>query len=261
MGKISNLAIIQARTGASRLPNKVLLPLGEKTVLEHVISQVSNSKNIDELLVATTIEKADLKIVELCSTKGVRVFCGSEKDVLDRYYQAAKLLQPKNVVRITADCPLIDYEIIDQVIEKHLEGNYDYTSNTLVETFPDGLDVEIMKLQVLKEAWKNASLSSDREHVTQYIIKNESYKKGLLKSHVNYGDKRWTIDTEEDYKFLQEVFKRLPAQNQGQSSITMKDVLEILSKEPQLEEINNSIIRNQGLIKSLAEDREVDIDE
>src|SRR5688572_19407522 len=166
-----NLAIIQARLGSTRLPNKVLLTLAGKTVLEHVINRVRASKFINEVIVATTISSNDLEIISFCAKNKIRVFVGSEHDVLDRYYQAARLLQPDNVVRITSDCPMIDPEIIDEIGKKHLEEKADYSSNTLDETYPDGLDAEIISFKALKTAWEQATLPSDREHVTPFIKK------------------------------------------------------------------------------------------
>ena len=180
------LAIIQARTSSTRLPRKVLLPLEDKTVIEHVIERVSMAKLIDEIVVATTIEREDINIVKLVSSLGYRVFAGSKDDVLDRFFQVAKLIKPTNIVRITSDCPLIDPKIIDLVIETHLRENADYTSNTLVETFPDGLDVEIFTFKVLYEAWRNAKLLSEREHVTPYIRNSKRFKKINVRYHKIY---------------------------------------------------------------------------
>ena len=198
--KEGNLAIIQARMGSSRLPNKVLKDLCGKPALWHVINRVKKSKLIDEIIIATTIEKQDLQIVKFCADNDIRVFVGSESDVLDRYYQAARLFKPDNVIRITSDCPLIDYEIIDLIIKKHIEENNDYTSNTLVDSFPDGLDCEIMKYSVLERAWENACLQSEREHVTLYI-KNGDFKKKNILCEEDRKNFRWTLDTEKDFLF------------------------------------------------------------
>jgi spore coat polysaccharide biosynthesis protein SpsF len=160
------ICIIQARFNSTRLPGKVLLDLGGKTVLERVVERVSGSHLIDKIVVATTIREDDSRIAQLCSMKGICVYRGSEDDVLDRYYQAATTGRASHVVRITADCPLIDPEIIDRVIKTHLDNKADYTSNVLKETFPDGQDVEIFTFQALDRAWKEARLPSQREHVT-----------------------------------------------------------------------------------------------
>lgn len=249
--KIRNLAIIQARVGSSRLPNKVMLELGGMSVLEQVVYRVRKSTFIDEVLVATTIQPQDLAIVRLCSEQGIRVFCGSEDDVLDRYYQAAKLIQPDHVIRITADCPLIDPEIIDRVIQVHLDGGYDYTSNVITESFPDGEDVEIMRFEVLKSAWTEANMASQREHVTQYIIHNDKYKKYNVTNEVDLSDKRWTLDNEEDYELIKEIYQRLSVNHQ---IFGIKEILSMLDENPELEQINRRITRNEGLNKSLLND-------
>lgn len=248
---MKSIAIIQARTGATRLPDKVLLPIKGKTVLEHVLDRVKRSRLLDEVIVATTMSKNDLKIVELCAKKGIRVFCGSENDVLDRYYQAARLIDADNIVRITADCPLHDAKVIDEVITVHIERDNDYTSNILEETFPDGLDCEIMRFSVLKEAWQRAELSSEREHVTQYIIHNDKYKKSGVTSSENHGEERWTLDTKEDFLFIGRVYAELYDSN---PHFAYKDILTLLHEKPEIRKLNSGSTRNEGLIKSLNED-------
>lgn len=161
------LVMIQARCGSSRLPNKVLKDIAGKTDLQWVIERVRRSRLIDEVMVVTSIDKNNLPLIRLCTELGVRVFVGSENDVLDRYYQAARLLQPEYVVRITADCPLFDWRYLDMAIEQ-LEDGTDYMAE-LTESFPDGLDIEIIRYPALKRMWKEAGLSSEREHVTMYI--------------------------------------------------------------------------------------------
>ena len=150
------LAIVQARCGSSRLPSKVLKDIYGKTVLEYVIERVKKSKYVDEVMVATTINIEDISIVHLVSNIGIRIFAGSALDVLDRYYQAAKLIHPEYVIRITADCPLFDYKILDDAIEK-LKPETDYLA-ALSETLADGLDFEIIRFKTLTQAWKHAML-------------------------------------------------------------------------------------------------------
>lgn len=238
--------------GSSRLPNKVLLELAGKTVLEHVIQRTLQSKFVNEVIVATTISKLDLQLVQYCSSKNIRVFIGSEDNVLDRFYQAAKLLQPKNIIRITSDCPMIDPDVIDHIGNIHIRESTDYTSNTLDETFPDGLDAEVFTFEALKTAWQDATLLSEREHVTPYIKKNpEKFKLFSVKSDINLSHHRWTIDQQQDYTFLSSVFSRLYNNN---PDFRMKDVLNLLVEEPGLSKINDNIIRNEGYLKSLQKD-------
>lgn len=246
-----NLAIIQARMGASRLPNKVLKDIAGKPVIWHVINRVGKSNFIDEIVVATTYQKADLEIVKYCTGQGLRIFVGSEEDVLDRYYQAAKLFKPDNVIRITADCPLHDAKVIDAVIEKHINDCNDYTSNIIEETFPDGLDCEVMKFSVLEDAWRKADLSSEREHVTQYIIKNGKYKKGSVVNKVNKGNERWTLDTDKDYEFIKKIFNEL---YEKKPDFNSDDIYKLLENKPELRKINGNMIRNEGLMKSIKND-------
>jgi spore coat polysaccharide biosynthesis protein SpsF (cytidylyltransferase family) len=252
------IAIIQARMGARRLPGKILLNLEGKTVLERVIERVKNSRFIQEVIVATTIRKDDLKIVRLCSTINIRVYCGSENDVLDRYFQVSRLLQVEHIVRITADCPLIDPNIIDNVIRLHLRKKADYTSNTLKETFPDGEDVEVFTFTALKRTWKEAKLSSEREHVTAYIKKHPKiFKLANLVCYENFSSKRWTLDEKADYKFIRLVYKKLYKRDE---LFGMSEILRLLERHPEYERINNRFIRNEGYLKSLREDRNLKID-
>jgi spore coat polysaccharide biosynthesis protein SpsF (cytidylyltransferase family) len=251
------LAIIQARVGSSRLPNKVLHLLEDKTVLEHVISRVRRSKYINEVFVATTIDKNNLPLIELCSSQNIRVFCGSEDDVLDRFYQLAKLIHPDHIVRITSDCPAIDPEVIDMIIMNHLESKSDYTSNTIIDSFPDGLDTEIFTFSSLEKSWKEAVLLSEREHVTPYLKKHpEIFSLKSIVCDINLAVKRWTIDTESDYEFFKSVFNELYAKN---PFFGMDDILQLLEKKPELEIINANIIRNEGYLKSVMNDKEFNL--
>ena len=248
---IKILAIIQARTGSTRLPGKVLLPLEDKTVLEHVIERTRKSRLIQETLVATSIKKQDLPIVKLCAEKGILVFTGAETNVLDRYYQAARLFLPDNIVRVTADCPMIDPVIIDKTITKHLQEDADYTSNQLTATYPDGLDVEIFTFQALTQAWKEAKKASEKEHVTPYIRYNPNlFKKAGIECKENLKDKRWTLDEPKDYELLKIIFKKVYTKK---SDFLIEDVLKFLKANSDIEKINSGIIRNEGYIKSFKE--------
>jgi len=244
------IGIIQARLGSTRLPGKVLLNLARKTVLEHVLERVERSKLIEDIVVATTIKKEDLEIVKLCSNIGISVYCGAENDVLDRYYQVAKLLQTRHIVRITADCPMIDPEIIDLTIQNYIHENADYSVN---QNFPDGLDTEVFKFDVLKKAWKEASLSSEREHVTAYIYNHpEMFRIINYKSEIDYLEKRWTLDEPDDYEFFKIIFEEVFTKN---PNFGMNDVLKFLKKNPEIENLNRHIIRNEGYLKSLKEEK------
>lgn len=254
------LALIQARCGSTRFPNKVLADLSGKTDLQWVIERVNRSKYVDEVMVITSIEKNNLPLIKLCSELGTRVFVGSEDDVLDRYYQAAKLIKPEYVIRITADCPMFDWRYLDMAIEQ-MEVDSDYLAE-ITESFPDGLDIEIMTYKALKESWKEATLTSEREHVTQYIRKHpEKYKLQNLECPIEgIGDKRWTLDEDNDYAMISAVYKHFVDDNNKEDFVT-EEILEFLSKHPEIESLNSGIMRNEGLAKSLANDKEVTVEE
>lgn len=246
------LAIIQARLGSSRLPRKVFLDLEGRSVLERVLDRVRASKNIDTVIVATTDLEEDLEIAQLCGKARVAVYRGSCEDVLDRYYKAALLYKPDHIVRVTADCPILDPKVIDSVVERHLRGGADYTSNICPPTYPDGEDVEAFTFGALEREWSQAKLKSDREHVTTYIRNNS----GLFRiANVKYGRdlsaKRWTLDNAEDYEFLRLIYRNLVSRN---PLFSMEDVLTFLAENPETEAINSRIKRNEGYQKSLKQD-------
>lgn len=249
------LVLIQARCGSSRLPNKVMKKISGKTDLEWVLERVKRSKKIDEVMVITSIEKNNLPLIKLCIELNTRVFVGSENDVLDRYYQAARLLQPEYVIRITADCPLFDWNYLDLAIEQ-LEADTDYMSE-LTESFPDGLDIEIMKFSVLEEAWKNAKMASEREHVTLYIRNHaDKYKLQNYECPISgIGDKRWTLDEPADLELIEKIYEYFI--NQGKENFVTEDILNFLRVNPALNSINAMINRNEGLSKSLKNDYEL----
>lgn len=246
--------IIQARMGASRLPNKVLLPLANRPVLEHVVRRCQHAKLVDKVIVATTIDPKDLVVVSFTSGLGVSVFCGSVNDVLDRYYQAARLFEIQNIVRITADCPMIDPDVIDRVVAEYFNKGVDYAANSLEETYPDGEDVEVFSFDVLCRAWNETKMSSEREHVTPYIRKSSVFKKVNVANKIDLSRQRWTLDESGDYEKLSVVFDAL---YQKDAFFHMEDVLRFLDRQPQIDKIGADIVRNEGYQKSLADDRRV----
>lgn len=246
-------AIIQARMGSTRLPGKVMLNLEGKTVLEHVVERLRKAKTITEAVVAITTADNDIAIVDHCVKKNIRYYRGSENDVLDRYYSAAKLIGAAHVVRITADCPLIDPKVVDKVIELHLDMSADYTSNTIKDTFPDGEDTEVFTFETLARAWEEADLPSEREHVTPYIRKNRSlFKLSNLECGRDLSAKRWTLDEDRDYEFIKLIYRELYEDN---PFFGMDEVLKLLEDHPEYERINRGIGRNEGYSKSLNDDR------
>lgn len=248
---MENLCIVQARTGSTRLPGKVLMNLGGKTVLERVLERAAAGRSLSEVAVATGIGVENLPIVRLCAARKIRVFCGSENDVLDRFYQLAKLVKPKNIVRLTADCPLMDPRVIDLVVNAHRRSGADYTTNAVPPTFPDGEDVEVFTFRALERAWGKAALMSEREHVTPYIRKHpRSFKVHSVRNRTDLSAKRWTLDNPEDFKFISAVYRAF----KGRGMFGMDDILRLLTKRPELEKLNGAIARNEGYKKSLRED-------
>jgi spore coat polysaccharide biosynthesis protein SpsF (cytidylyltransferase family) len=245
------VAIIQARMGSTRLPGKVMKPLLNKPVLWHVINRVSRAKNIETVIVATTINEEDDVIYKFCVNNKISVFRGSDNDVLDRYYQCAKKYNITDIARITADCPLHDPNVIDKVIDVYLNGDYDYVTNTIEYTFPDGLDVEVFSFDALEDAWNNAKLPSEREHVTPYIRNNERFKKKNVISSKKYPPYRLSLDQIEDYQFMNEIYEGI-----GKELFYLDEIIDFIEKNPKLLKINQNVGMNEGYVKSLKADAE-----
>lgn len=248
------IAITQARVGSSRLPGKVLRKIGDKSILEIHLDRLKQCKIISDLIVATTVESGDGKIVEIAKKVNLSYYRGSQDDVLDRYYQAALPYMPDYVIRITSDCPLIDPKLIEQVVEYALISDFDYVSNVIDQNgYPDGQDIEVFKFSALKYAWVNAVLKSDREHVTAYIRNNSTYYgKDIFTSSgypspKNYTDVRLTIDEEKDFKVIEYVISEIGANK------TWIEYAEFYLKN-NLVKINGCIKRNEGYNKSLLND-------
>jgi len=246
--------IIQARTGSTRLPGKVMSDISGKPMLWHLIDRVKKCRNVDLVALATTTRREDQILKELAEKSGAKTYCGSEEDVLDRYYQAAKLNGADVVVRITADCPLIDPHLIDRMV-RYFEDNrdkLDYVGMGSPNHYPDGLDTEVFSFKALERAWKEAKLKSEREHVTPYIWKNEKlFRIGAVALDKDLSQHRWTVDEDRDLRFVREIYKHL--YKEGRLFAT-EEILDLLSKKPELLEINRGIQRNEGYAKSLTED-------
>lgn len=244
------VAIIQARMSSRRLPGKVLMKLAGESVLGHVVSRVNSCKTIQKVVIATSTDVTDDAIEKWCEERNVPCYRGSLNDVLDRYYQAAVESDADAIVRITADCPAIDPTIVDEVVSGFLSDGYEFFG--LSGEFPDGLDCTVFTFSAIEQAWRDAKLPSEREHVGPYIEKNpELFKGGGLKKFVGLSHHRWTLDEPNDFEFLKIVFERLYQVNK---LFLATDVLALLDKEPELLSINKSIVRNEGYIKSLQSD-------
>ncbi len=247
------LSVLQARCSSTRLPGKVMKPILGVPMLIHQLRRIVQSKRIEKLIVATSIDSSDDAIEQVCRAEGIDCYRGSLHDVLDRFYQLLRPLQPSHVVRLTGDCPLIDPDIIDAVIKFCLDGNYDYATNAVPPTFPDGLDVEVFLFSALEEAWKEATLPSQREHVTPFIHQQpDRYRIGNYKNTEDLSHLRWTVDEQEDFDLINKIYEELyPVK----PDFRMADVLNLLKQKLDWSNINKQFERNEGLKKSLNEDR------
>lgn len=246
---MKTVAIIQARMGSTRLPNKVLAEIAGQPMLGHVVRRVQQCQTVNQVVVATSVSPADDAIEQLCAEYGIACFRGSEDDVLDRYYQAAKACGAEVVVRLTGDCPLIDPEVIDLVVRAFKQGRYDYVSNILRYTFPDGLDTEVFSFPALQQAWLEAKKPSEREHVTPYLRHSGKFKVHNVISDVDLSPQghRWTVDEPADLDFIRQVYRSFAPR----TDFGMQEVLELLQQRPELREINAAAIMNEGYYRTL----------
>ncbi|MFZ0035310.1 MAG: glycosyltransferase family protein [Sedimentisphaerales bacterium] len=252
-------AIIQARTSSTRLPGKVLMELpygGGVAVLQQIIRRLKRSKRLGDIIVATTTAKADEKIVKLAEKENTKWFKGNTDDVLSRYYTAAKENDLDVVVRITSDCPCIDPEIMDWVLEKHLAAKADFTSTSLDRTFPRGLDIEILSFEAIKKAHLEAVEAFEREHVCPYMCKSKPHLFKICKVQASekfYGpDIRITLDTIEDYTLLCAVFDYLHPRNEFFGA---EDIIKLFRDKPWLGNINKNVIQ-KGIFDSVEQEIE-----
>lgn len=234
------VAIVQARMGSTRLPGKVLRELAGETMLARVVRRLRGAKLIDEVLIATTDRPNDDSIVEECRKCSVAVFRGDQDDVLDRYFKAAKYTNAEIVVRITSDCPLIDSEIVDKTIQAFMDQSPDYASNTMVRTYPRGLDTEVISMPALRRAWHEARRVYEREHVTPYILEHpEEFVLLPVIGDQDLSSHRWTVDTPEDFEFVTAIYSRL----KDRAEFSWRDVLHVLDREPQIRELNRRVVQ------------------
>ena len=239
---MKTVAIVQARMNSTRLPNKVMLPICGTPMIGLLLERLTKSECIDQIILATSNDSCNEPLVQYVGELGITIYQGSEDDVLDRYYQAAKEIGAETVVRITGDCPLIDAKLVDSVIEYFQKNKFDYVSNTINPTYPDGLDTEVFTFQTLEFAWQQAKKSSDREHVTPYMREAEGFQCENLSFEVDYSAERWTVDEPEDFKVVQEVFKYFHPRR----DFSWLEVLALRNDYPDLFTFNKHIIRNEG---------------
>ena len=229
--------IIQARMGSSRLPKKSMKKIRNQPILYYVLEQIKKSQHIDKIVVATTFKKEDNEIINFLKKKKIPYFRGKSDDVLDRYYKCAKKYSFSIIVRITADNPLIDFSIVDRVIQKFLSNECDIVTNTVPRTFPYGTEVEVFSFNALKQAWHHATNSTDREHVTAYLYSNSKKFKILsLKNKKNYSKFRYTLDEIQDYDLIKNIILNIKKR-----PILMNDVIDYLRKNPDILELNKNV--------------------
>jgi spore coat polysaccharide biosynthesis protein SpsF (cytidylyltransferase family) len=251
---MKTIVVTQARSNSTRLPNKVLMKIQDRTLLQIHVDRIKQAKSVSEVIIATTINKVDDVLVDLANNLKVKVFRGSENDVLDRFYKAVKDLKPDLIVRLTSDCPLIDPQLLDEMIDKAKQKNLDYYSNILQERYPDGQDIEVFTFKALETTWKKAELNSDREHVTPFIRINSSYKGGKLFTSANhnlkedYSQVRLTVDEPKDFEVMGLIIANLGVEK------CWKTYADYYLENEDIKKINNSIVRNEGYLKSLKED-------
>ena len=231
--------IIHARMGSSRLPGKVMMKIDKiNTIMFYVVNQLKNSKKINRIIIATTNLEEDDIIANYAKTMKVDLFRGDAFDVLDRYYQCAKNFSSEIIVRITADNPLIDPGIVDDVVEQFIKNSFDYVSNAKPRTFPYGTEVEVFLFQALEKAWNNAKKPSEREHVTPYFHNNKNkFKISSVKFSEDLSYLRWTVDRKNDLKFVRKIVSEIKKR-----PILMTDIIKLISKNPDITSINKTNI-------------------
>lgn len=241
-GKPRVVAIIQGRMSSSRLPGKILKDIAGQPMLWHVVERVRMAATVDETLVATTTDPSDDLAAEFCARRGIPCYRGSLFDVLDRFYQAAREYRAEVVVRVTADCPLVDPWVIDRTVNELLEFRADFSANRLPppwkRTYPIGLDTEVCTFAALERAWREAGLPHEREHVMPYLYAVPGrFVVRVVDAEQDYGHLRWTVDTPEDLVVVRRLFELLG----GRRDFTWQDVLAIWLDHPELAEINSSV--------------------
>lgn len=239
---VKTIAIVQARMGSTRFPNKVIRPIMGVPMIELLLNRLAKGRQIDRIILATSDDPKNTALVEHVTRLGYTVFQGSENDVLDRYYQAAKLHNPDVVVRITGDCPLIDYTLVDHVITAFRKAEVDYACNTNPPTYPDGLDVEVFSYSALEQAWREATQPHEREHVTPYIRESGKFRLLNVTHSEDLSAERWTVDEPADFQVVKTIFEYFSPRNE----FTWLDVMVLRREKPQLFDANRHLSRNEG---------------
>jgi spore coat polysaccharide biosynthesis protein SpsF len=244
--------MLQARMDSKRLPGKVMTSISGKPLIWHVINRLKCVKLTDQIILLTTKKPNDDVLIKIANDNDILYYRGPINDVLKRYYECAQKFSSNIIVRITGDCPLVDPLLIDQMLIFYQSNSYDYVSNTIKPTYPDGLDVEIFSFKTLQQIEKLTLKKSDREHVTSFILKNKSkFKIFNFENTKDLSKLRWTVDEENDLKLVRKIYNLM----KPKILFSSKTVLKLIEKYPYLLKINKDTIRNEGHIKSLKQDR------
>jgi spore coat polysaccharide biosynthesis protein SpsF (cytidylyltransferase family) len=244
--------VIQARTDSKRLANKVLKEIEGTPMICHIINRIKRARNVEQIILATTDNDSDKILLDIAEKFKIIGFAGNADDVLERFFDVATSFSADPVVRITGDCPLVDPELLDSMIQIFLENKYDYISNTIERTFPDGLDIEIFSFDALKKAHEQAKWLSEREHVTPFIVKNQDlFRVYNYKNNQDLSNLRWCVDEEDDLLMVKQIFHEMDAEQFFSTS----DIIDLISRKPKIAEINKNIKSNEGYKKSLENDK------
>lgn len=249
-------AIVQARMTSTRLPGKVMMEICGRPVIDYLLERLSFCKNLQIIVLATTTNREDDPVADYVQKKGIPLYRGSEHDVLDRYYQAARQFGVTDIMRITADCPLLDPNICDRLVEAYLHKKVDYI--VTAQTFAEGLDGEVFSFKILEKAWKEARLKTEREYVTQYFHNQKQlFKMSILHNERDDSKYRFTVDEKNDFLVVKSILEEFT--RQGNKVYQTADIKKFLDAHPEIFVLNAHIIRNEGLQKSLKEDGPVEL--
>ena len=247
------LIISQARYASTRLPGKVLLTIRNKPLLWYLLKRLELVKTPNLIIIATSTSDSNKPLMDYLRELKINYYAGDEIDVLDRFYQTAKHYNGEIIVRITADCPLMDSTLIDRGLEIFLKNNFDYLSNVHPPTFPDGYDIEIFTFKALETSWKNAKLNSEREHVTPFIYNNPNiFRIENFQNDKDLSNIRLTVDTKKDFILISKIIENF---HDRWTKFDLKDVITFINQNPHLLKINAQYERNEGYFKSLKEDK------
>jgi len=246
------ILMIQARVGSKRFPKKVLARIEKKPMIWHVINRVKKVKGVKDIVLITTFKKDDKILLKIAKENKIQSFAGDIKNVLNRHYQCALKYNADVIIRITGDCPLIDFKILEKMLNFYTRHDYDYVTNIYPPTFPDGLDVEIFSFKTLEKMANDAKLPSEKEHVTSYIRNHPNEFNIFNYENTNDLSKlRWTVDEKQDIVFVRAIYKKM----KPKMIFSMQDVMKVISKHPNITKVNAKISRNEGYLKSLIMDK------